>query len=95
MDISRMLVDSKHEVREAAFCVAPMRHGFLLRTHNYAYIQYNEDASKGIELFDARKDPKQFTNLAEKPEYASVVVRFKNMMVERLKQIRQNDLPRL
>ncbi|MFT5471896.1 MAG: iduronate 2-sulfatase [Kiritimatiellia bacterium] len=95
MDISRMLVDSKHEVREAAFCVAPMRRGFLLRTHNYAYIQYNEDASKGIELFDARKDPKQFTNLAEKPEYASVVVRFKNMMVERLKQIRQNDLPRL
>ena len=29
-----------------------------------AYIQYDEDAGAGIELFDMENDPKQFTNLA-------------------------------
>ena len=55
-DISRMLDDPKHEVRDAAFSVAPMRKGFLLREHRYAYIQYGEDASGGIELFDTEID---------------------------------------
>lgn len=92
-DISRMLVDPTYKVREAAFSVAPMRRSFLLRTHKFAYIQYNEDASKGIELFDMDKDPQQFTNLAKNPEYAAVVKRFKNMMAEKLRVIRDNDLP--
>ena len=57
-----MLKNPEHEVREAAFCVNGR--GFLLREKNWAYIQYAENASKGIELFDMQKDPKQYTNLA-------------------------------
>lgn len=34
-----------------------MCEGFLLRTADYAYIKYGEDAAKGIELFDVRVDP--------------------------------------
>ncbi len=92
-DISRMLTDPEHEVREAAFSVAPMRQGFLLRTHDFAYIQYGEDASKGVELFDVRQDPGQFTNLANTPEYAAVVNRFKTMLTGKLEEVRDNDLP--
>ena len=91
-DISKMLDDPKHTVREAAFSVAPFRQGFLLREDDWSYIQYGEDASKGIELFDVRKDPKQYTNLAKDPAYEKVVKRFKNKMAFKLREVRDNDL---
>ena len=91
-DISKMLDDPKHTVREAAFSVAPFRQGFLLREDDWSYIQYGEDASKGIELFDVRKDPKQYTNLAKDPAYEKVVKRFKNKMAIKLREVRDNDL---
>ncbi len=91
-DISPLLDDPSLEVRDAAFSVAPSRKGFLLREQDWAYIQYEEDASKGIELFDMRKDPKQYTNLAENPEYALVVERFKAKMARKLEEVRTNDL---
>ncbi|MFC1766199.1 sulfatase [Planctomycetota bacterium] len=94
-NISKMLDDPTHEVRDAAFCVAPMRKGFLLREHKYAYIQYGEDASSGIELFDTEKDPKQYSNLANGPAHQQVIVRFKSKMVAKLKEVRDNDLPRV
>jgi iduronate 2-sulfatase len=62
-DISPMLDDPKYQVRDAAFSVAPSSKGFLLREDKWAYLQYAEDASLGIELFDMIKDPKQYTNL--------------------------------
>ena len=61
-DISPVFDNPKHEVRDAAFSVNGK--GFLLREHDWAYIQYGEDGNKGIELFDMNKDPKQYTNLA-------------------------------
>ncbi|MGV3756053.1 MAG: sulfatase [Verrucomicrobiota bacterium] len=93
-DISRMLDEPTHQVRETAFCVAPSSKGFLLREDKWAYIQYVEDASKGIELFDMVKDPKQFTNLAEKPEFTSVVNGFKTKLAVKLQSVRDNDLAR-
>ena len=91
-DISPMLDDQDYEVRDAAFSVAPMRKGFLLREDRWAYIQYNEDASGGIELFDCDKDPKQYTNLATNPEYTAVVERLKAKLAAKLAEVRDNDL---
>ncbi|MEM9016348.1 MAG: sulfatase [Verrucomicrobiota bacterium] len=91
-DISALLDDPAIEVRDAAFSVAPMRKGFLLRTHDYAFIQYEEDASKGIELFDVREDPQGYTNLAENPEHEETVASFRMMMESKLKSVRSNDL---
>ena len=91
-DISGMLDDPGHSVRDAAFCVAPARKGFLLREKKWAYIQYGEKAEKGIELFDAQKDPKQYDNLAKKKEYQPVVKAFKKKLATRLKAVRANDL---
>ena len=92
-NISKMFNDPTHEVRDSAFCVAPMRKGFLLRNHKYAYIQYGENALDGIELFDTDKDPKQYTNLANSSAHQQVIARFKSEMAAKLKQVRDNDLP--
>jgi iduronate 2-sulfatase len=91
-NIAPMLDDPSHEVRQAAFSVAPSRQGFLLREDRWAYIQYKEDASAGIELFDMRNDPLQYTNLAEDAEYAGVVEEFKAKLAAKLREVRDNDL---
>mgnify|MGYP001826621538 CR=1 FL=1 len=93
LDLSPVLDDPEHEVRDAAFSVSPMQRGFLLREPDWAYIQYGEDASRGVELFDMRKDPKQYTNLAASPEHTKVVERFKAGMRAKLQALRANDLP--
>ena len=54
-DISKMLDDPTHEVRDAAFCVNGR--GFLLREDKWAYIQYAENASRG-------RKPRPFTQNA-------------------------------
>ena len=93
-DVSKMLDDPNHSVRDAAFCVAPARKGFLLREEKWAYIQYGEKAEKGIELFDVKKDPKQYDNLAKNPAHQKTVTRFKAQMAAKLSAIRNNDLKR-
>ncbi|MBC8357291.1 MAG: sulfatase [Planctomycetes bacterium] len=93
-DISAMLDDPSRQVRDAAFSVAPSRKGFLLREDKWAYIQYKEDASAGIELFDMEQDPKQYTNLAAMPEHEPLVARFKAKLAKKLSKLRDNDLDR-
>jgi len=91
-NIARMLEDPSHTVRDAAFSTSAGRRGLLLRTDDWAYIQYGEDASLGIELYDIRKDPKQYTNLAGQKEYQPVVQQFKKRIAAKMAEIRHNDL---
>jgi iduronate 2-sulfatase len=93
-DISPLLDDPTCEVREAAFSVAPMRKGFLLRDHQYAYIQYREDASGGIELYDVQADPRQYHNLAVAAENRALVEKYRAKLVAKLAAVRDNDLIR-
>jgi iduronate 2-sulfatase len=93
-NFARVFDDPQHRVRDAAFSVAPSRKGFLLRDDRFAYLQYNEDASAGIELFDAVKDPKQYTNLARQPQFAPVVAEYQTKMAAKLAAVRANDLAR-
>ena len=79
-------------MRTAAFSVAPMRSGFLLRENEWAYIQYGENGAKGIELYNIKKDPYQYTSLAQHPAYQETVARFKDQMTGKLRNIRNNDL---
>jgi iduronate 2-sulfatase len=93
-DISPMFDDPSYQARDAAFSVAPSSKGFLLREDQWAYIQYAEDASGGVELFDMASDPQQYTNLALKPEYAAVVAGFQEQLATKLRAVRDSDLKR-
>ena len=90
-DLSRTLDDPTHQVRETAFCVNGR--GFLLRDQKWAYIQYGEDAARGVELFDMTRDPRQLTNLAQSPAHRSIVLDFRAKLTAKLKSVRDNDLP--
>jgi len=89
-DISPMLDDPTFEVRTSAFSVNGK--GFLLREDKWAYIQYGENASQGMELFNMETDPQQYTNLASLPEYKDIVAQFKMKFAAKMKAIRDNDL---
>jgi iduronate 2-sulfatase len=87
-----MLDDPKHTVRKAAFSVAPMRKGFLLREDKWAFIQYGETGKSGMELYNMKEDPKQYTSLAKDPAYQKTVTHFKAKMADKLLEVRTNDL---
>jgi len=89
-DLSPLLDDPTQQVRDTAFSVNGL--GYLLRDDHWAYIQYGENAARGIELFDMHKDPQQFTNLAELPAYQPVVKEFQAKLAAKLKAVRTNDL---
>ncbi|WP_197456186.1 sulfatase [Stieleria neptunia] len=93
-DISKMLDDPEHQVREFAFSVAPMRKGFLIRGDRFAFIQYNEDASGGMELFDTDVDPQGYRNLIDEENYQDVVMRMRSTLTQKLAEVRDNDLSR-
>lgn len=91
-DISRMLDDPSYQVRDAAFSVAPMRNGFLIREDRWAYIQYGEEAQQGQELFDMKKDPAQFHNLATSVDHVDELTRLRDKLSKKLAAVRDNDL---
>lgn len=91
-NISQLLDDPSTSVRKAAFSVAPMRKGFLMRESKYSYIQYGENASGGMELFDTVQDPEQFHNLAKLPEHQATVERMKLALQNKLADLRDNAL---
>ncbi|RTE53163.1 DUF4976 domain-containing protein [Arenibacter aquaticus] len=80
------------KVREYAFSVTQGGKSFLIRNQKWAYIQYDEDAGAGMELFDMEHDAKQYNNLAYNPHYAKVVETMKRTLQEKLKEVRTNDL---
>ena len=88
----KTIYEPNHKVRKMAFSVTQGGNTFLLRTSNWAYIQYDEDASKGIELYNMQIDPKQYTNLATVPKYSGRVRDFQKKLQQKLKKVRTNDL---
>jgi len=90
--LAKTIENPNHEVRKMAFSVSQGGNTFLLRTEKWAYIQYDEDAKSGIELFDMENDPKQFTNLADKATHAKTVSFFQKELRKKLIKVRTNDL---
>jgi choline-sulfatase len=92
--LAKTIQDPNYKVRDMAFSITP-RGGnidFMLRTEKWAYIQYDEDAKSGMELFDMEYDPKQYNNLAHNPKYEKIVQDFQEKLRIKLKEVRDNDL---
>ena len=54
------------------------RRAMMIRTENWKYVYSPDDRS---ELFDIAADPREITNLADDPEYASVVSRMQERLL--------------
>jgi arylsulfatase A-like enzyme len=80
------------ELRDFAFSVSQGGKSFLIRTDEYAFIQYDEDAGSGIELYDMKIDPLQFRNLADESNYQFVVKEMQTKLAKKLEEVRTNDL---
>uniref|UniRef100_UPI0025F8F666 sulfatase n=1 Tax=Algoriphagus sp. TaxID=1872435 RepID=UPI0025F8F666 len=87
-----ILKNPKETVRDYAFSVSQGGKSFLIRNEDYAFIQYDEDAGSGMELYDMKKDPKQFKNLASESSYQNVIKEMQNHLAKKLAEIRTNDL---
>lgn len=81
-----------YEARQMAFSVTQGGRTFLIRTDRWAFIQYDEDAKSGMELFDMHLDPGQYNNLAYHPKFSGVVAEMKAKLLAKLKEVRCNDL---
>ena len=90
--LAKTLDDPGHSVRDMAFSVSQGGKSFLIRTHKWAYIQYDEDAGSGMELFNMEHDPKQYNNLANNPMYADILMEMQDRLRLKLKKVRTNDL---
>ncbi|MFX0103519.1 MAG: sulfatase-like hydrolase/transferase [Candidatus Hodarchaeota archaeon] len=58
----------------------------MLRKGDYKYVYHNKvkDREPDIELFNMKKDPKEFENLANKPEFKDLVSELHALMVKEL-----------
>jgi uncharacterized sulfatase len=58
----------------------PKVDGRAARTANFRYIRWKYGAETAEELYDHRKDPREFTNVAAKPEYAKELTRHRALV---------------
>lgn len=55
--------------------------GRMVKNKDFRYIEW-DDGKKGIELYDQKNDPTEYFNLANKPEYADIVNKMKQLIHE-------------
>jgi iduronate 2-sulfatase len=91
-DISPILDDPQAKVHDTVFSVAGTSKDLMLRDDRWVFIQYGEQAERGIELFDMHNDPRQLTNLAHSLDHVSRVEEWKTKIAAKLAAVRANDL---
>ena len=78
--LAKVFDDPSQVVHEAVYCLRRTE-DHLLRTDRWAYIHYGTGE---IELYDRKKDPKQFVNLAGKAAYAQTVKTLEQQLQSKL-----------
>ena len=78
-DMPRGLIDEMAKVRDTALS---LHNGYALRAEAWAYMRYRDGSE---ELYDMKKDPKQFKNQAKNPEYADRLNHMRKALNARLK----------
>lgn len=80
LSLMPVLANPKAKIRDYAFSYY-RDDGNAIRGDRWAYISYGD---KGEELYDMDNDPNQFTNLAKKPEYRSVLNECRSVLKKKL-----------
>jgi iduronate 2-sulfatase len=83
-----ILKNPNTQVRETALSLHNERHvknkGHAIRSANWTYMNYGK---KGEILYDMVKDPDQYTNLIDNPDYAENVRKAREQLSQRLQQV--------
>ena len=87
IDLTPLFEEPEKQLRDYVYCLRGKDH--LLRTDAWSYLQYRDGS---VELFDMRKDPKQFTNLANDSDYAELLERFAEQLRTHLQKVEQATL---
>ena len=76
------------KVRDTALSLHNEKHiknkGYAIRSANWTYMNYGK---KGEILYDMVKDPDQYTNLIDNPDYAKNVRKAREQLSQRLQQV--------
>lgn len=80
----KALGDPKHVVHKSVYCLRG-RNDHLLRTDRYALIRYGRG---GVELYDMKNDPKQFTNLARDAKHKATLDELTTQLNAKLKSMK-------
>ncbi len=82
--LSPLLADPSAPWDHAAFTVNARNNqpsNLAVSTERFRYIEY-ADAKKPVELYDIQADPREWTNLAAKPEHAETLAKLKQLAAE-------------
>ena len=84
-----ILENSETTVRDTALSLHNERHikrkGAGIRSNKWTYMNYGEH---GEVLYDMTKDPHQYTNLVNDPEYAVIVRTARLQLEDRLEEVK-------
>jgi len=72
------------------------RKGFMgrsVRTERWRYIEWDE-GKKGVHLYDHRRDPSEYVNLAEDPKHADIVKQLQNLLRQARASVPRPGQPR-
>jgi len=72
----------KFKVKESALSF--VNKGTSMRSSNWSYMKYGDGTE---ELYDMKKDPKQFTNLAKAQGYEKVLLSIRKRFINKINQI--------
>lgn len=91
-----VLRDTATSVRDSAYTVShasvkqpqngPPILGYTVRTPRYRYTEWGDKAEHGIELYDYRTDPGEYTNLASDPAHLQTWTGLKRLLHERRRE---------
>ena len=76
--------ESSAWAKEEAFTVSRSG-GESIRTNDWRYTEWGF-GEKGMELYDLKNDPSEFTNQASNPDYASVLHRMQKRLLAKRNQ---------
>jgi arylsulfatase A-like enzyme len=83
--LAALLADGNAPGKKAAFTQVvrgKMGEGRSLRTERYRYTEWTDGKGTVAELFDHDADPKEHTNLADKPEHKQTVAELSKLLRE-------------